>query len=298
MLPDSSALPPTGTRPGLLRRVSRARPRIWVSLLLMGFLLWAIAGPVAAIASYRCWTAASNGAPVLRCRVGGVDLMDFGDPGAVGVALHAGVGEDVWGECWFSTEVWSGWTTDGDWAAESAALRYDVDGTPGGYVVAGAIRRCSTDPAITSDERAAMRVLRAHEYARPDTDRSPRRGVVGLPTYLGLAVPDSRRYGVGDVAGNEALLVEVGVAEVRIDWGDGSEPIAITPDRFADMKGYPDGTVRHGYQQPALYRIEVGFKWTARWRVSWDPKWYPVAVGTFAEVETYAVDQIVGRVVR
>ena len=288
-----------GSRPGSRCRVSRARPRFWVPLLIPILLFSATAGSAGAVAMYRCWTIVSEIEPVLRCRVGGVDLIDFADPGAVEVTLFAAVGVDLWGECWFDREVWSGWTAYGEWTAESAILVFGADGTPEtGRVAARTIRRCRTDPAITPIERGVWARIRSHDFAGPDPSLVPTRGVVGVPTFLDLVVPAPGSYVVGNPDFNEALFIEVGVAAVRVDWGDGAVSLVAAPMSFGGMTGYPSGSVRHLYGRSALWRVEVEFEWRARWRSSWDPMWRPLALGATAQAGFYAIDEIVSRVVR
>jgi hypothetical protein len=194
--------------------------------------------------------------------------------------------------------VWTGWTADGHWASPSAVLTYAAAEPEGSIALGGSVRRCSTDPAVTFEELLAVRVMRAHDYRPPDTTPWPRRGVVGLDAYLAATVSETGRYAVGDVAGNEAVFVEVGVASIGVDWDDGSAPTAITADRFAEMTGYPDGLARHRYRLPGVYRIGIRVEWAARWRTSWDSSWHQVSIGALTEVMLYPVDQIVSRVVR
>ncbi len=254
-----------------------------------------MAGPVGAVITYRCWTAANEIAPVLRCRVGGVDIIDFADPDAVEVVLFAAVGVDLWGECWFDREVWSGWTAYGGWSAESAILVFGVDGTPEEGRFVG---RCRTDPAITTIERAVWARIRSHDFVRPAPRLVPTRGVVGVPTFLDLVVPASGYYVLGSPELNEALFIEVGVAAVRVDWGDGAVSRVMMPMSLGGMTGYPRGAVQHLYVRSALRRVEVEFEWRARWRSSWDPIWRPLAVPATAVAGFYAIDEIVSRVVR
>ena len=295
---ETCVAPLAGRGPGPRDCIRRARARFWGVILIVLLLLYATPTGASATATHRCWTAIGDDEPVLRCRVGGVELIDFVQPGSVGVPLHAGVGEDVWGECWFHTEESTGWTAVGDWTSDSAELSYSIAGSAGLDVVAGSVRRCTTDPAVTFSEVIAVRLMRSHEYQRVRAVPSPRRGVVALDVYLAVSAPQPGRYVAGDLAGNEAVLVEIDIASVAVDWGDGSAPLVVSAEGMAGMTGYPTGSVVHRYRTPGNYGIRLATEWTARWRSSWDPRWRPVLVGVFTEIVAYPVDQIVGRVVR
>lgn len=289
---------------GAVLRCSRspstwARGRVVALLVLILAVSFVQPPPTHAGTAMRCWTASVAFERVLRCRVGSEEAVDFEERALVGIPLHAGVGEDLWGRCWFDADTWSGWVASGHWADESATLLRIV-GQPGGDMLMniGAVRRCTTDPVMSLEGRSVQLALRAYHYELPEPTFQPQAGVVGLPTYLEVLVAEIDRFVIGNPERRESLFVEVDVSAVVVDWGDDGGVAVYSEDRHADLTGYPHGDARHTYARSGSYDFDIGFQWRARWRVGWNQVWHEIDLGVFTERRPYTVDEIVVRVIR
>ena len=282
-------------RPGSRQRTrARSLSRVLSAAVVFATLmLLAGAAPASAVAGYECWTARTDSGSVLRCRIGRFGLRDLPGPDAAGVPLYAAMGEDIWGECWFHSDTWSGWIAFGSWKADSALLVFDPgEPSASGYLAARAARRCASDVLWMTEQRVAFAVLRSIDYWPPLPDFDPDRGVVRLPWFLALDV-----LAAGDIAGKEGVFFEVGVTSVRVTVGAETASVSIPPEGYGSLTGHPDGSVSGVFDEPGPMEFTVVFEWAGRWRTTWDTTWYPVAIGAFAPRGTYVVDEIVGRLV-
>lgn len=295
----SSSGEPAASMPGPSSRSGRARLLTLRAALLLAIALVAAGGPAQAEPpGYRCWTraqiAAAGSLLPLRCRIGGGDVVEFPTRP---VPLHPSVAEDLDGECWYERDDPTGWEVASIGADGSAVLVHYV-GFPRANpaIRAGRVRRCFGEPAVSLNEWLVWRVVRRHDFSRPVPALDPRRGVTGLSSYLDLREVGPRHYVLDNPETHERLTVEITVAHIAIDWGEGGEPFRYRPGDHA-TEGYPNGTVRHVYESTRRYRVAVTFEWRVRWNSDGGP-WHPMEVAPTSGSATYPVDQIVARVVR
>ncbi len=295
---DVSAGSSSGKRPGPRSRRWWARLCILPAGLLLSLVVGAGAGHASDGVTHHCWTVHDPGHVIFRCRIDHIELLDLPGPLSASVPLYPAVGEDIWGECWFHSDVWSGWRAFGSWTADSALLVFG-DGLPGGpFVEVRSFRRCSTDVMLRIEQIMPWETLGSLDYSPAVPGLQPTRGVVMVPVFPTVVVPATLSFALGDIEGNEGIFLEVSVVVVELSWGGGAGDVAVVhPAEFRDLSGYPAGAAAHVYTRPGSARVEVRFEWSARWRFTWDDIWYPVAIGKFATARDYAIDEIVGRVI-
>ncbi|HZD05459.1 MAG TPA: hypothetical protein VE173_11085 [Longimicrobiales bacterium] len=103
-----------------------------------------------------------------------------------------------------------------------------------------------------------------------------------------------------------AIDVEVTVAAVGIDWGDGTTD-TFPPDAYPLLSGYPNGAAHHLYEvktcrkpgsEPechphlAAYPITISYLWQARWRINGDA-WVTVEVPPTQTTVAYPVTEAI-----
>ena len=147
----------------------------------------------------------------------------------------------------------------------------------------GQIPRCTSEPETgPPPEEVAWEAITEYIHDPPEPDLNPPigRGLTGMETHLGVAVPGLWADTI--TIPLYSIDVEVWVDMLVIDWGDGSES-AFPPEAYAELTGYPDGVARHVYEvktcdppgrehdcdpHHSAYPLTVGYEWGARWRAN------------------------------
>lgn len=265
------------------------------------FVLFAAALPVQSAEFVSCWVEVTPipgvGAEkqVTRCRIAGGGVVDYASDTSVPATLSPAAGVDLTGDCWYLTSAATNWVylslfVDGD-----AILGWDPDpATPGGVAFAtGRIARCTSEPNPAVDPTSevwAYVTSYVHPPPVPDLSPPPGDGVTGLETYAGVSVPSLHTASLS--AGGLALDVEIWVASVTIEWGDGTEE-RYPADNEA-MSGYPDGIARHIYEikRQDGYAITSAYNWSVRWRTVGGP-WQALVVPDTATSVLYPVAEVI-----
>jgi hypothetical protein len=268
--------------------------------------------PAAAQEVHICWAdtivVLDRPRTVTRCRVAG-QIVDYATEFDVPLRLYADVGTDVNGTCWYWRSVWTGWEIVTRFGDGSANLGFDSDGVPGGplnldvtYPV------CTSEPAeVDPADLLAWDLIKDYVHQEPGPQLNPRVpwGLTGAETHLGLAPPGPFADSIVDPTGS-VLDVEGRVAAITIVWGDGAS-LALPPEAFPLLTGYPDGIARHVYEvktcdppgstprcHPSLesYPVEVRYQWFAQWRVD-GGAWTPLAVPDTVTTVAYPVREVI-----
>lgn len=242
-------------------------------------LLLLLAVPAGAEEYVACWTevvtdpVTLESRPVTRCRLAGGELVDYASDSSIPVDLYPAAGTDLTGDCWYLTSVSAGWVFLNRYVNGDAALGWTPDpSNPGAIAVAtGRIPRCTSEPNVGVGPASVVWeyvTSYIHPPPLPDLSPVPGDGVTGLLTFVGVAVPPD--HSVILSAGGLSLEVFIEVTAVVVDWGDGS--VVSFPTETTDLSGYPDGMANHTYEtkNESGYVIDVGYGWTAKWRVPGD----------------------------
>ena len=209
-------------------------------------------------------------------------------------------------ECWWSTAYETPWVKLGVDGNGVAHVGYLAEGAPE-MIVDAFVRGCTSRPTEANGVlESVWELVNRHVHERPEPSFNPDVGITGLETFLEVAVPPPVTDSLVSPLGT-TVSVEIKVAEVEVDWGDG-EVETFTESIFPFLSGYPDGAARHAYEtktcptpggsrcHPSLseYEIEVAFDWFVQWRVDAGP-WRPIDVPNTLAVASYDVDEIVTR---
>jgi hypothetical protein len=236
---------------------------------------------------------------VTRCRISGGDVVDYASDDSVPSRLYPNVGIDLNGDCWFLTSAVTTWMYISVFANGEAVLGFDPDPGPGApVVITDPLPRCTSEPgsSVEPSTEAWQYVSHyIHPPPVPDVNPAPGDGVTGLPTFVGVAIPDVHDTQLGSATG-VTLDIHIEVSGVDIDWGD-SRVDSFPPDEDA-LDGYPNGIASHVYEvkDEAGYQLEISYKWTARWRVS-GGEWESLAVPATSTTVVYPVAEIVSVII-
>lgn len=264
-----------------------------------------LASPMVTLAATftACWTSAELNpltgieTPITRCRIAGGETVDYASDDVVPSVLYPNLGSDVTGQCWYLTSAATNYVILDRFADGSANIGLDTDpSTPGGIVAIGPVLpRCTSEPTPASDPATeAWEYVMSYIHDPPKPDLSPRAGdgVTGMETFVALDVPD--RHEATLSAGASTIEVDIDVAAVVVDWGDGSiETFPAEPEVFT---GHPSGAARHVYETKTAdgSSIVIEYDWAARWRIIGGP-WSGLPVPNTSTSVTYPVSEIVSR---
>lgn len=273
-------------------------------LIVFGWLISFLATPAALAADFTaCWTATEydpvrlRDIPITRCRIAGGSTVDYGSDTDVPSFLYANLGTDIDGECWFLTSAATPYLIITQYADGGADIGYDPDPSiPGGIIVVGpTMRRCTSEPTPAADPATdAWNYVMSyvHDPPTPNLNPLPGQGVTGLPTFVGVAVPDD--HGANLTSGVSTIEVEIEVDAVIVDWGDGET--TTFPADIDILAGYPDGSATHVYdiKDPDGVLLAVEYDWTARWRTT-GGDWIALPVPNTETTVAYPVAEVVSR---
>ncbi|HEX6300648.1 MAG TPA: hypothetical protein VF148_09320, partial [Acidimicrobiia bacterium] len=211
--------------------------------------------------------------------------------------LYPNLGTDLDGECWYLTSAATPYLIITRYADGTADIGYDPDpSVPGGIIVVGpTMRRCTSEPTPAADPSTdAWNYVMSyvHDPPTPELNPEPGRGVTGLATYVGVAVPDN--HGANLTSGVSTIEVEIEVDAVIVNWGDGQT--ATYPADTGILAGYPDGSATHIYETKNADGVSliVGYDWTARWRIPGE-SWIALPVPNTETTVTYPIAEVVSR---
>lgn len=260
--------------------------------------LLAAPAPAAADETYICWYERADGNGVgdatLTCRINGSIIVTF--PSTPPVVTVPEMGFDATGPCWYRrTGAWSGWILVQVFPNRDARMWWSPSLDPAGpFVGDGVYRACVSEPRPTPPPFTAVwDFIARYPFARPSPALAPASsGITGLATYVAIDPPEPVRATISSPLGG-TIDVELSVAVVRIDWGDGVRSV-LPPETWDTLTGYPDGEVHHTYERRGRYDMTVSYDWYVRWRIGSGP-WQPVSVRPTTWSTQYRVDELVGR---
>jgi hypothetical protein len=250
--------------------------------------------------SYLCWTerredpARALPRSGVVCRIAGGERLVFEGRPAVPVVLHAAVGYDALGECWYWRSVFTGWVVvrrDGG----RAQLRFDSPSDPAGPSIFDAwVRGCDGEPVSDRPPlELVWEVIRSFDFVEPEATIEPSVGMSGLDTFLTVVPPRPEQRRVVSPGTGRRIIVDLRVGGVEVAWGDGAVT-AVGAGSFDRLVGHPDGMLRHRYETTRVYPVTVTYRWAVRWRVETGP-WQEVLVDPSRAIGSYRVDRAVGR---
>lgn len=168
----------------------------------------------------------------------------------------------------------------------------------------------STTTTPTSQITArAWEIFRSFPLGAPAVRLEPAGGgITGLPSFASAIMPPPLQHSEGLPDGT-MLEVAAEIAEVRVDWGDGSPPQTHAASSFLPR---PQGSAWHVYARKtcppryrrehpsgpnchpdlAAYPVRVDFVWRARYRR--DGGWIELGELRRERVVWYDVDEVVG----
>jgi hypothetical protein len=272
--------------------------RRYVLLVTLILLTALVPAPASADETYVCWydDGDNNGVAdtALTCRINGSLVITF--PSDPPVPTVPEVGIDTNGPCWYRrTGPWSGWLLVQIFPNRDARMWWSASANPNGpFVGDGIYRACINEPRPTPPPITAVwDYIERYPFAVPDPDIAPDgSGVTGLPTYVGVYPPERFATTIASPLGG-TIDVEIAVATVTVDWGDGVR--ASFPEHaWSQLLGYPDGDVHHTYETTALYDLAVSYNWFVRWRIG-AGGWQPIPVPPTTWTRAYRIDELVGR---
>jgi hypothetical protein len=232
---------------------------------------------------------------ITRCRISGGDVVDYASDTSVPSRLYPNVGIDLNGDCWYLTSAVTTWVFVSANSSGEAVLGFDPDPGPGPpVVVTDPLPRCTTEPGDPTDPTRQVwdYVTRyIHPPPTPDVNPTAGDGVAGLPTYVGVPIPEVHETQIGSVTGL-ILDIHIEVSGVEIEWGDGG--VDNFPASETALAGYPDGLASHVYEvkDELGYDLEISYNWTARWRIA-GGEWESLAVPATTTAVVYPVAEIV-----
>lgn len=234
---------------------------------------------------------------ITRCRIAGGATVDYASDTDVPSVLYPNMGTDLDGPCWYLTSATTDYILITRYADGSADVGYDPDPTiPGGIIVVGPnLPRCTSEPTpLTDPSTDAWEYVMSyvHDPPTPDLNPEPGRGVTGLPTYIGVPVPEEHTTSL--TGGISAIEVEIRVDLVVVSWGDGRT--STYPPDSGILAGYPDGSATHVYEvkAPEGVTVVVEYDWTARWRLT-GGSWAALPVPNTMTTVDYPIAEVVSR---
>ena len=273
---------------------------------------WAVVAPAGANGETfsSCWVETQFNVvrgdyiDVTVCRVAGGETSEF-PQGEVPSVLQPSVGTDADGACWFWTSLSTEWEILSTFSDGSAILGLTVNG----FVAldTGRLPVCTSEPVeVDPPAVQAWEAITEYVHAPPEPELSPDvgAGVTGMETFAGIVVPQA--WDDTLVSPGVTIDVEVTVASVEVDWGDGTAD-TFPPPAHDSLDGYPDGAATHVYEvktcvdpasdpdcHPELtaYPITVAYHWAARWRSN-GSAWIEVSVPPSETTVSYPVAEIV-----
>ncbi len=241
---------------------------------------------------------------VTICRLAGGDLREY--PGNTPPSdLDPAVGTDAVGVCWFWTSQDTDWELLSTFSDGSAVLGLYINGFLA--LDTGQIRRCTSEPIVQDPPPlVAWDMITEYVHNPPEPNLNPPigRGLTGLDTFAEITVPDP--WSDSLTIPGYTIDVEVSVAAVAVDWGDGGID-TFPPQAYPLLVGYPDGVARHLYEvktctppgsQPdcdpdlEAYPITVSYVWDARWRAN-GGAWITVDVTPSSTTVDYPVTEAI-----